>query len=97
MFARIENFIFLEANRVIKEDLNARIEHVLFYEDRIISFQKPWQLKSGYNKSFHYHERPKQSFFQKQFCTQEYLNARIENSVKNVHGENFFLELILIR
>jgi len=33
----------------------------------------------------------------KQFFTQEYLNARIENSVKNVQGDNFFLELILIK
>jgi len=33
--------------------------------------------------------------FQTIFFTQGYLNARIENYVKNVHGENFFLELIL--
>ena len=36
-------------------------------------------------------------FFSKQFFTQEYLNARIENTVKSDHGENFFLELILIK
>lgn len=36
-------------------------------------------------------------FFPKQFFTQEYLNARIENTVKSDHGENFFLELILIK
>jgi hypothetical protein len=36
--------------------------------------------------------------FSKQFFTQEYLNARIENTVKNDHGKKFFfLELILIK
>jgi hypothetical protein len=28
--------------------------------------------------------------FSKQFFTQEYLNARIENTVKNDHGKKFF-------
>ena len=46
-------------------------------------FSLPWATKS--------------LIFLKQFSTQEYLNARIENTVKSDHGENFFLELILIK
>ena len=98
MFAQIESFIFsLEANTVIKEDLNARIEHFLFHEDRIIPFSKPWRPR-WIEQFFITMSDQKHIFFPKTiFLLEEYLNARIENTVKNVHGENFFLELILIK